>query len=360
MATYATTAAPDNSTDAGFRAWIAVVHSVMTAGGSWTQTSDTGQINFGTVTRPTLANEKRGYALYAMTDSLQSSRPIIIKFAFGSGALAASPGIWFSIGTATDGAGEFIDPNDDNRPALLVDMYSQTAAAMMCVAGSTTALISFGSSGSDRASFLLFEPAQPSLTFNGTIWNVTTDDHSGAPTNFPMLFNIERGRDANGNVDGERLLVQWSGRSTAAKLNSAAYVPTTHEWPLLAVAQGLASYQLWYGTQEQNANHDGNVADDGSPGVYVHGAPVTGIIPYERNTVPAPPGIGLLVSRWPHFEFTFPAAPVGGGATASYLSGATVAVSPYGAAHTYRSMSGVRTAFQSTQDSYGYIMMRWE
>jgi hypothetical protein len=360
MATFATAVAPDNSSDAAFRAWINAVHSVMT--GAWVQTGDSGQINFATVTRPLAANTKQGYALYAMNDSLQSTRPIIIKFAFGSGTSANFPGMWFSIGTATDGAGNFIDPNDENRAALLLDMYSQSAAAMLSISSQVGTLVSFGSAGTDRAAFLLFEPAQPTLTFSGSSWGVTTNDHSGAPQNFPILFNIERGRDEDGNVDQERLIVQWSGQNTSAKLNSAAYLPTTHDWPLIAVGQGLASYQLWYGTQLQNASHRANVADNGQPGVTIDGAPVTGIVPYERNTKPTYPGLGLLVSRWPHFSFTYPNVPppVGGGATAPYVSGSTVAVSPYGVAHTYRSMSGVRPAFQTTQDASAYLMLRWE
>ena len=53
MTAITTSTYPDNSTDANFRLWSkAISDSIGTA---WTQTSDSGQINFATVTRPLAA-----------------------------------------------------------------------------------------------------------------------------------------------------------------------------------------------------------------------------------------------------------------------------------------------------------------
>lgn len=70
-----------------------------------TQTSDSGQINWGTVGNPSAANQSMGYEIYRFSDALQSTMPCYIKFEYGSGQAAASPTIWITVGTGSDGAG---------------------------------------------------------------------------------------------------------------------------------------------------------------------------------------------------------------------------------------------------------------
>lgn len=94
-----------NDTDAHFRLWINEFHNAITGFG-WVQTSDTGQINFSTVTHPTAADANTGYAMYRMNDSFQSSAPVYLKVEFGStSSLADRAAIRVQISNATDGAG---------------------------------------------------------------------------------------------------------------------------------------------------------------------------------------------------------------------------------------------------------------
>ena len=87
MATASTFTVVDQTTDAGFRAWIS------------------GQINTSTVTRPSGASTSAGYTIWQFNDALQSTRPIYIKLEFGTGVSQSSPLMWLSTSTGTDGAG---------------------------------------------------------------------------------------------------------------------------------------------------------------------------------------------------------------------------------------------------------------
>lgn len=105
MATRTLAAFESNSTDALFRQWINEVHNGLIAFG-WTQTADTGQINFSTVTRPTAVNTYQGYAVYAMGDSLQATVPVFMRIDFGTGNATDIPAMKLKVAIGgTDGAG---------------------------------------------------------------------------------------------------------------------------------------------------------------------------------------------------------------------------------------------------------------
>lgn len=108
MATRTSSLAPDNNTDANFRLWINEIHNSLIAFG-WAQTSDTGQINFSTVTRPSTTNLYQGYAVYKMGDALQSTSPFFIRFDFGTGGNSDAPQIKLNVGLSTDGAGNIVN-----------------------------------------------------------------------------------------------------------------------------------------------------------------------------------------------------------------------------------------------------------
>ena len=96
--------AVDHSSDAGFRVWGSEFHASLVSIGL-TLTSDTGQINWTTVTRPALSTSG-GYEVWQFNDTLQSTTPIFIKLEYGTGpTLATYPAIWITIGQGTNGAG---------------------------------------------------------------------------------------------------------------------------------------------------------------------------------------------------------------------------------------------------------------
>lgn len=98
------TFAPDNTSDATFRLWGAGISAKLALMGL-VQTADTGQINWTTVTRPLAANTVMGYEIWRFADALQATAPVYLKIEFGSGGVTLAPGVWITIGTASNGAG---------------------------------------------------------------------------------------------------------------------------------------------------------------------------------------------------------------------------------------------------------------
>jgi hypothetical protein len=104
MATFNVLSAPDMTSNTTFRAWSKSLFDTIIAGG-WIQTSDTNQINFTTVTKPSVINTMSGYVMLRMNDTLQGTAPCYLKIEFGAGPSVTYPSIAVSIGTGTDGAG---------------------------------------------------------------------------------------------------------------------------------------------------------------------------------------------------------------------------------------------------------------
>ncbi len=104
MTTQTTTTVVDHTSDAGFRAWVAELITMMGAAGMLTQTADTGQINTATVNRPG-TNTEGGYAIFRFDDTQQATAPIFIRFGFGTGGGVAIPRLQWTVGTESNGSG---------------------------------------------------------------------------------------------------------------------------------------------------------------------------------------------------------------------------------------------------------------
>jgi hypothetical protein len=356
MATTTSTANATNATAAEFRAWAQFVHDVF-ANGGWTQTTDTGQINLTTVAAPGAANTKMGYELWETSDAYTK---IVVKIAYGSASTGATiPAVWFAVGIGSDGAGTLVDPNDGNREAYLVDMYNQTTAPIVAGAALASAMDSFGSADGGRAVFVLFE-ADPTLANNAAVapnpcvWSVSADDYNSAASNYTMFFSIERGRDADGNIDDSFIVVMWTG-STGATRNAISRVyarETDISLPDIAPVQHLG-YHVPF--SEQGAIH-AEYMDELLPSNLT----ATGLIPMRWRVYPAPPAINAIVARHSIFKFDADDGPgCAGMGTGAYITGRTAAVSPYGVARTYRTAAGLRwfgPAAQEEQFSYVWVL----
>lgn len=352
MATHSSsTTKPSNSSDANFRTWINFIHDMMIAAG-WDQTADTGQINFATVTAPGAADTKQGYALYEMTDALAATNPIILKFGFGSGSNTNSPGLWFAVGTHTDGAGNFIDPNDEDRPAWLMDQYSQTQAPIRSSNNSTNDFISFGSGDGGRVVFAMFE-GKPEIADAGQFSEVIAQC-SVSDLDLTIMFSIERARDWNGAYVGSHVAMTWTANVSIP--NRSIYFETDHNHVLLPVIQASV-HGLGFATGTQT--FAGSITPGASGPPLSTGtmyemesldieAPASPPIHFLRNTFPMPPGINMQFSRWSRFQFTpWPVSnwqnpPDPSASPSTYVSGTTIAISPYGVARTYRTVAGLR------------------
>ena len=132
--------------DAPFRASALAVHDAIIACG-WTQTADTGQINFATVTKPGATGTVAGYAIYKSSDALSATKPIYLKLEFGTGNSATQLGFWLQFGTSTTGAGVLTGQTSTRRQMIpgavgvgLTSYFSGDGgriAAAICVGGLT-------------------------------------------------------------------------------------------------------------------------------------------------------------------------------------------------------------------------------
>lgn len=106
VATYSTAWGHTNTTN--FRAWGSAL-SAGIQGCGLSQTADTGQINWTTVTYTATANYSSGYEIYQFTDTLQATYPIFIKIEYGTGAQTGTttgePAIWITVGEGSNGSG---------------------------------------------------------------------------------------------------------------------------------------------------------------------------------------------------------------------------------------------------------------
>lgn len=98
------TLAPDMSTDATFRTWGSEVSSALTAMGI-PKTTDTGQIDWVTVVKPTAINTPAGYEIRKFNDTLQATAPVFFKLEYGAGSSIARPALFLTVGTASNGSG---------------------------------------------------------------------------------------------------------------------------------------------------------------------------------------------------------------------------------------------------------------
>ncbi len=98
----------DHASDATFRTWAQEFHDKITTTDFLVNTSDTGQLTIGSATKPG-AGGFAGYKIYRFQDVLQATSPIYMKVEFGSGATSSNyPNLRVTLGTATDGAGNFV------------------------------------------------------------------------------------------------------------------------------------------------------------------------------------------------------------------------------------------------------------
>jgi len=92
-----------NFTDASFRAFYQEIMTGFQNLGV-TKTTDTGQVDFATVLKPTVANTYTGYEIRKFSDSI-TGKDIYLKFEFGCAASTANTSCRMTVGFATNGAG---------------------------------------------------------------------------------------------------------------------------------------------------------------------------------------------------------------------------------------------------------------
>lgn len=163
---------PINDTDANFRLWGSGLSNAIQAVGL-VKTSDTGQINWLTVTKPTASDSIQGYEIFRFNDTLQSTAPVFLKIQYGSGSYGAEcPSYTTTVGKSTDGAGN------------ITNVLHSAATTEATNVTNTGDFLSYVSSGD--GSMLVF-----------SLWPTAT-----AVATHGWRFALERSRDSGGGATG--------------------------------------------------------------------------------------------------------------------------------------------------------------
>jgi hypothetical protein len=213
---------PDATLAANIQGWATWVEQVITTLGGWTVTSDTGQTAPGSLTGATAQNQKKGYRIYRMNDDFTTDHPIFMRVDFGSGQANFSgppagwaPGMWFSFGGGTDGAGNLtgllwngVGWNANAATLSTNNHPSQTAP--------TYPTRNYASGDNSRFIFGMFI-----TDFQNPAGYYGTDQ---------ICFSLERSRDRDGNYTGDGLLITYTdsqlygGGGITAALSAHKYI----------------------------------------------------------------------------------------------------------------------------------------
>lgn len=171
---------------APYMAWGSAVSGAI-ASALGTKTTDTGQVNWGSVaSEPSVI---RDFEIYKLGAAIQATAPAFLRIDYAGSTISGTHGVSVSVGTSTDGAG--------NLTGIIVprtQAYTTSSARTGTVACYAS---------SDRDSYFNFiytgDPTAASLT---------------GPLSTPC-FSVERTRDLNGTATGDGIVVhQWRGASS--------------------------------------------------------------------------------------------------------------------------------------------------
>lgn len=190
---------PDCSTLANFKAWAQFISNFFTTAG-WTQTTDTGQVNWSTIASVPTSSGTAVYEVWKSADAGSTACPIYIKVEYYSSS--NSPSTFFTVGTGnTDGAGNLNTPKSARNP---LNVYTPDSTNLHpCYAS--------GDSGSMR--IVMFD--------NGG---------TGYPDNYiPFGFFVSRDYNTSGVIQANYVQVIWlSGQGgSPIPLSQTIYNPVT-------------------------------------------------------------------------------------------------------------------------------------
>lgn len=163
----------EHSSDATFRAWGSDLSTRFATAGL-VQTTDTGQINWVTATRPG-AIAFAGYEIWRFNDTLQATSPVFIKVEYGTANNTTVPALRITVSSGTDGAG---------TPTGLVTTARLAYTATTLIANANiTNFPSFlcATAGFSGLSFKAGAASSSNLTLIGFTVQRTVDN-TGAPT----------------------------------------------------------------------------------------------------------------------------------------------------------------------------------
>jgi hypothetical protein len=235
-----TLATPGITSDAIFRTWGSAVSALIQAAGL-TKTSDTGQVNWTTVTRAA-GGTASGYEMYRFPDAdpLQASRPVFIKIEYGIYQSNSSwPELWVSVGNATNGAGTLVAHAD--FPDFTVSRQSSTTSEWLASSTPTFCEAAY----LDGEFLLVLHPVNSTNNHGMWWWISRTRDVDGVAVGDGLA--IARGNfDSDGgntNSTFRHFYGSTVGQMSTTWLGSTGFVPLVNTlWPSANATAGGDTY----------------------------------------------------------------------------------------------------------------------
>lgn len=212
----------NNNTLAGVRSFGLWIKTLFLAS-AWVQTADTGQADW--VATPAswtpVANTAAGFNIFRMNDALAPTKPVFVKIESGVISNTSMVGIWVTVGTGSDGAGNITG---------IIFARAPTGFYPVQFLGSTATYV--GSGDTDRI-YMIFNAFTTSLNCH---------------------LSIERSKDANGANSGDGLLISAgiSGQDNKMRMAFAAFTgsqpPLETDGTAMLPISGSSSYGANVGT----------------------------------------------------------------------------------------------------------------
>lgn len=173
---------------------LATLHETAATAGGLVRTSDTGQTASNAFTAPGSTGRSSGYQIWRFDDALQATRPVFYRIEWGMSTTGSnSMGMWVTIGTGSDGAG--------NITGVLLARTAIGSAAI----GTSTLLLHIASAGTSRL-----------MLCYGIGY---------ATQNNCVFFSFERSKDSSGNDTADGII--WHSTSAGGATWNAQYIPFT-------------------------------------------------------------------------------------------------------------------------------------
>lgn len=203
----------DGANTAAIVSWGSRISS-MFSGAGLVQSSDTGQINWGTASPTYLSGgttqTNMGVEIWKFNDSLQATKPVYIRVEYWQVRTGGSSNYFYlniAVGVGTNGASGLSGLNTGTAPISDRTDVSSSATAYPGALNNPT--VSSFSSGDGSSIALALAP------FNSA---ATTSNSCGSG-----VFFVDRTRDGSGAITGEGAVAGWIGwgSATASSTNSS-------------------------------------------------------------------------------------------------------------------------------------------
>jgi hypothetical protein len=197
-------AAPATTSTATLRTLGGALSAALASAGM-VKTTDTGQINWTTVTWVT-GLQTWGYEVWRFNDTLQATKPVFVRLVYSQTSSANALQVTAQVGTATDGAG--------NLTSAAGTGTSVTAAVTIC--GAST-------SGAATVSPWYVYGDGSSLVITSVI-----DKWTGSSSGFGGFFSLERVRHLDGSPLEDAVCVSWSNGTFASVTTQTVMLSTLY------------------------------------------------------------------------------------------------------------------------------------